>query len=793
MLTETHLWRDRLLLFGSWAAVAFSASALWANSPAEPFGLRGAILLVILLLPPVLALSLLRTSVRARAKALLVVFQQPRTFPLVLLAFALGQLSYFVGAGASPDLVLPAFVTLTVIMLLWLFLGRARVPAQSVVLSAAWTLALVVARGDFQHLMGSIDLLEASWRGRLLFAFYAAVLAFLVVLPLLLLSRRFVAAVVGLAQRTARHTPWLFAATLAATSLLLVIGQLTGFEDARATLALHAGTLGLMFLFAWLVLGTADEAHRNAATPGPGLSKGVYVALTLLILAAYTALALQVHSPSQINPDGLSYLTIARSFAQGQPVIRGYWSPLISWLLAPAIALGVEPYAAFQGLVRLVGLVWVLLASLLAGRAGLDRPSRLAVAAACALIALTRGFFPVTPDLLGAVLLGSYFLIITEPRLLSHPVRYGLVAGLVGALAYYAKYYSFPFLLVHLPMSGLLVWLRTRNTRATMAAVGAAIAVLGIATLPYFAALAARYGYPTITTSSAISRAIVGPTSPGYPCWNLQLCDQPQDVLFPWEDPLPQYYPDIGWSPLDSLANLRHQIRRPWSNIVAWAGETLPKLGAAPLLGLLGLMILPLLLWGDTERRLRSGWAFLTVGLYSGGYMLTESSDLRKYLAIVPLLVIGFYACLQGARRSLAGRIARPALGRLVTVLLLAAPLLSLSWVGPLRDAIALEDNPCLQEASETISGQLSAPMVGTNAVINHIAYFAQVQTYGVIPANLEPNEVDAQLRALHVRTALIELQSPLAVAFPTDLGYRVLRDVNVCGASYLLMSVPGD
>ncbi len=69
----------------------------------------------------------------------------------------------------------------------------------------------------------------------------------------------------------------------------------------------------------------------------------------------------------QLNPDGVSYLSIAGHYLQGDwsETVNGLWSPMYSWLLVPLLAAGVEPLLAAHVLNLLAGLValggfWVL-------------------------------------------------------------------------------------------------------------------------------------------------------------------------------------------------------------------------------------------------------------------------------------------------------------------------------------------------------------------------------------------------------------------------------------------------
>ncbi len=61
----------------------------------------------------------------------------------------------------------------------------------------------------------------------------------------------------------------------------------------------------------------------------------------------------------QINPDGVSYLSIAEHYLRGdfESAINACWSPLMSWLLVPLLFAGFAPISAAKFLLLITGLV----------------------------------------------------------------------------------------------------------------------------------------------------------------------------------------------------------------------------------------------------------------------------------------------------------------------------------------------------------------------------------------------------------------------------------------------------
>ena len=89
----------------------------------------------------------------------------------------------------------------------------------------------------------------------------------------------------------------------------------------------------------------------------------VLVLIVYLILGA----SLLGYYRYQINPDGISYISVAQKYLAGdwRGAVNGYWGPLLSWLLMPFLYLGIEPLLATKvlslpiGAMTIVGLRWL--------------------------------------------------------------------------------------------------------------------------------------------------------------------------------------------------------------------------------------------------------------------------------------------------------------------------------------------------------------------------------------------------------------------------------------------------
>lgn len=261
-------------------------------------------------------------------------------------------------------------------------------------------------------------------------------------------------------------------------------------------------------------------------------------------------------------PDAISYIAVARHYLDRQwsEALNPYWSPLLSWLTAVLLAIGVPGLAAIKlvcigagsaGLAAVLRLARLLeLTPYLAGIA--------AITAAC--MAANYALSRITPDLLSAAILLWYFTVIFSPRYSRAP-HSGPLCGFIGVLGYLAKAYCFYFFLLHFVIVSAVFWWRTagleRRAIRRHFVTGLAVFIVGCA--PWIAIVSIRAGTPTISTAGVWNRRMVGPQSPGFPQYYRLMPPSSPHALSMWENPSPALLPN--WSPLGSRVNFRHQIR----------------------------------------------------------------------------------------------------------------------------------------------------------------------------------------------------------------------------------------
>lgn len=189
----------------------------------------------------------------------------------------------------------------------------------------------------------------------------------------------------------------------------------------------------------------------------------VYIVLGLLLFGHYRY---------QINPDGISYISLARKYLAGdfRGAVNGYWGPLFAWLLAPFLyfisdgLLAGKVLCLFIGVAALVGL-W-----LLSYRFDMPQAVRATILFTAVPVVLSFAFADLTPDILLTAVLLFYFTAIFSDR---YGVRLssGVVCGVFGGAAYLSKSFGFPFFVSHFLLMNVLHFVRakTRESRLGVA------------------------------------------------------------------------------------------------------------------------------------------------------------------------------------------------------------------------------------------------------------------------------------------------------------------------------------
>ena len=227
-----------------------------------------------------------------------------------------------------------------------------------------------------------------------------------------------------------------------------------------------------------------------------------------------------------IGSDAMSYISIAEHYARGDIVtaVNGYWSPAISWLMAPFIAAGVDGRLAFaiaNGLAALVVILGGAIVVWFMSRRSVAATALYMVSITPFALSAARDFFP---DLLLAAWMVLFLAAIfyADSQFTKHRLRSDLVVaavlGSIGAFGYMVKLYAAPFFVATVAAWGvwrLFLYFRTkpryvRNLNRWFEGLRLAIFTASIFLLmcaPWVGALSKKYDYLTFGSSAAINAA----------------------------------------------------------------------------------------------------------------------------------------------------------------------------------------------------------------------------------------------------------------------------------------------
>src|SRR5262249_37063911 len=144
-------------------------------------------------------------------------------------------------------------------------------------------------------------------------------------------------------------------------------------------------------------------------------------------------------------------------------------------------------------------------------------------------------------------------------------------------------------------------------------------------------------------------------------CIDYFICTEPKDTMFPWEDPLPRYYPKLIRLPSGPIANIRAQMADTFSSALIHFDQF--PLGSLALLSLLAMVIGINVFWNKPGPRFIRTWTVMIIILQMSGYIATgyvllqnERIEVRYHLTLVPLLAVTMFWLVQEAYQRLQER-----------------------------------------------------------------------------------------------------------------------------------------
>lgn len=337
------------------------------------------------------------------------------------------------------------------------------------------------------------------------------------------------------------------------------------------------------------------SVNRQQSNANTGSPKTSLLTVTLYGLAAFAILAVSWQGRTYINPDGISYLDIARQMLKGNPsaYFHPYWSPLFPALLAvviklvspspPSILLLAHAVIAGAALAALASFgfftrEWhALLTSKTGNQTTTQSPTAILYGLSLFLFATIKfiGTNILTPDILATAIVFAIAALACRLAAGRGRTRSAIALGLLLALGYFTKAALFPLGLLLLVLLAFFWYMN----RARLIQVILATMVFFALVTPYIAILSARQHKLTFGESGKLNYAwsvlhnapmyagwTGGSESSGYPAHPLKVLGKNPTVLefdhtTPGTFPL-WYNPAYFYQGLKIHFDLQKQVRQ---------------------------------------------------------------------------------------------------------------------------------------------------------------------------------------------------------------------------------------
>jgi len=267
--------------------------------------------------------------------------------------------------------------------------------------------------------------------------------------------------------------------------------------------------------------------------------------------------------------DLISYLSISDKYYNGNfnQAINGVWGPLLSWVLALFRFLPIEPILGFKFVQILIGAITLIGINILFTIFDFQNYFKKCLTFSSIWIIYYYVFLTGTPDLLLACIL--LFLMILFLKWENGKIRFQIIAGVLGALLYFAKPYGFPaFILLYVGFNIISSWQRRKFADANaIKSIFVGLLIFGILVSPWIYLLSLKYNKFTVSTGGNYNFAIVGPTYDGKHIPRIEKLYEPvnETATSYWEDPT---FLDVkSWSPFESFENFSHLFSNVYKNI----------------------------------------------------------------------------------------------------------------------------------------------------------------------------------------------------------------------------------
>lgn len=406
------------------------------------------------------------------------------------------------------------------------------------------------------------------------------------------------------------------------------------------------------------------------------------VLVSLLVLYVFGGLGFLPWYRYQLNPDGISYISIAQKYHRGEftEAINAYWSPLYSWLLAPI------PLETFNVPIRVKSLNLVLGGFILWGfwrllqTLDIKKTYAYFLTASAIPIVWYQALLFITPDFLLAGLIVGYLGFRLSIQNKNNSWKSLLITGSFGALLYYCKTFGLTWFVI---FEFALHLLEARHSRQYISSIKKYVSILIITfllILPWILTLHAKYGFWTLGKAPLYTYGMFGPTKPLMMIESGPHIPPNATAISGWEDPTSHRFPE--WSPFGSSAEFMYQWELLWANTV----ETFKSYVNFSLFSFVAFLSPLLMLIGSVKikKRRRIYYLWLAGMFLTLGYLPVRTEE--RYLWLIPYLTIILIFKLWEVWQNKFKGIAYSAYSLLLFYILFVSALMPTFWLVKSRD-----------------------------------------------------------------------------------------------------------
>lgn len=222
--------------------------------------------------------------------------------------------------------------------------------------------------------------------------------------------------------------------------------------------------------------------------------------------------------------------------------------------------------------------------------------------------------------------------------------HYGIICGLIGALAYLTKSYAFTFFIAHFILFNIFHYLKEmKNKKIIIKNLILGLIIFFVISGSWSAIISFKYDKITFGTSGKYNHDLVGPIQVNYgiPIWNGFMEPSTKNAISAWEDP--SYHKLKSWSSFESYESFKYQISIIKDNIF----KTIEFYKEFSYFSLIILIFYILMLIRPFKDLISNSheilFPLITILLYTAGYLFIVINSRYLIMGYILLILMGGY------------------------------------------------------------------------------------------------------------------------------------------------------